>query len=98
VLITSLGRLDKHLIQEEYKVMHRQRFLWTGIAAAGSLVVGGVVYRAFAAEVARANARVGIGSQVFQTRFGSMEYAVAGDGSLKIRHGSNEQLFSVVSA
>lgn len=60
--------------------MHRGRFLWTGIAAAGSLVVGGAVYRAFAAELARARAHIGTGSQVFQTRFGPMEYAVAGNG------------------
>jgi pimeloyl-ACP methyl ester carboxylesterase len=44
------------------------------------LVVAGVVYRAFAAEIARARARIGTGSQVFQGRFGPTEYAVVGDG------------------
>jgi len=69
--------------------MNRRHFLWTGIAAAGTLVAGGAVYRAFAAEMARQRARIGAGSEVFQSRFGTMEFAVAGNGQPAIMiHGT----------
>jgi 2-hydroxy-6-oxonona-2,4-dienedioate hydrolase len=69
--------------------VHRRNFLWTGIAALSSLSVGGAVYRAFADEMGRVHARITSGSQVFHSRFGLMEYAVAGKGPTAIMiHGT----------
>lgn len=60
-------------------MVNRRRFLWLGLAA-GAVVATAGTWRAYSAEMARARARIGAGSVVFQSRFGAMEYAVAGDG------------------
>lgn len=60
--------------------MNRRRLLLLGLAGAGVLATGGAVWRSFSADIARARARISSGSAVFQSRFGAMEYAVAGEG------------------
>ncbi len=60
--------------------MNRRTFLWCGLAAAVIAAAGSVSWRAFSAEMARARDRVGTGSRVFQSRFGTMEYAAEGFG------------------
>ena len=60
--------------------MQRRRFLWFGLASASALVAGSAVWRAFGADMERARARLSGRSAVFQSRFGAMEYAVAGSG------------------
>jgi 2-hydroxy-6-oxonona-2,4-dienedioate hydrolase len=68
--------------------MNRKRLIWAGVAAA-VLISCGAIYRSFANHIALANERVQQGSQVFESRFGSMEYAVAGSGSPAIMiHGT----------
>lgn len=52
---------------------------WT-VFAASLLAIAGVVYSKLAREIGRARVRVGTGSKVFNSRFGLMEYAMAGDG------------------
>ncbi len=59
--------------------MHARHFLWIGIAVAGALLAGGAIYGAFSADLSAERARVNQGSELFQSRFGAMEYAVAGD-------------------
>lgn len=61
--------------------MQRRAFLVAGAGLAGSLIAGGVVYRAFAADLALQRARVGSGSTLHQSPFGAIEYAIAGAGS-----------------
>jgi len=51
----------------------------TGLAGAAALA-GGATWNAFATDIARARANVRGLSSVFQSRFGAMEYAVAGQG------------------
>ncbi|HWE16952.1 MAG TPA: hypothetical protein VG758_07200 [Hyphomicrobiaceae bacterium] len=47
----------------------------------------------YAAELARARARIGTGSVIFQSRFSTMEYAVAGEGPPAIMiHGTGGAL------
>lgn len=60
--------------------MHRRRFLWFSLAGGAALLAGGAVWRAFATDMARARARISGRSAVFQSRFGTMEYATAGSG------------------
>ncbi len=65
--------------------MRRREFLWLGVAAAGIAAAGVLSWRAFTAERLRARSKtqlgsVPVGSTVFESRFGPMEYAVAGDG------------------
>jgi 2-hydroxy-6-oxonona-2,4-dienedioate hydrolase len=60
--------------------MNRRGFLILGLASAAVVAAGGVTWRAFSAEIARARSRVATGSTVFQSRFGRMEYATAGNG------------------
>ncbi len=59
--------------------MRRRRIIQLGLGA-GAVMAGTSIWRVFSGELARARARVGTGSQVFASRFGAMEYAVAGDG------------------
>jgi 2-hydroxy-6-oxonona-2,4-dienedioate hydrolase len=66
--------------------MNRRQLLWAG---AGATLAGGLVYHSFKHDMAVAFARVGAGSQIFESRFGPMEYAVAGDGPASIMiHGT----------
>jgi pimeloyl-ACP methyl ester carboxylesterase len=60
--------------------MQRRQVLWLGLAGIGAFLAGGATWRAYAAEMARARARIRGRSVVFQGRFGAMEYAVAGAG------------------
>ena len=59
--------------------MHAGHFLWIGIAVAGALLGGGAIYQAFSDDLSAERARVNQGSELFQSRFGAMEYAVAGE-------------------
>jgi 2-hydroxy-6-oxonona-2,4-dienedioate hydrolase len=51
-----------------------------GLASVAAAAAGGVAWRAFSTERARARSRVSTGSTVFEGRFGAMEYATAGNG------------------
>lgn len=59
--------------------MDRRRILKLGVAAS-ALVAGGAAWHAFAAEMARARARVAAGSSLIESRFGALEYGTAGEG------------------
>ena len=59
--------------------MRRRTVLGLGLAA-GVAIAGGATWRACARDVAAARARTRGRSEVFQSRFGQMEYAIAGDG------------------
>lgn len=61
--------------------MRRRTFLWLGLAGVGALLAGGATLRSFSTELERARARLNGRSVVFKSRFGDMEYAVAGDGA-----------------
>jgi len=50
------------------------------MAGAAAVVAGGLTWRSFSSAVSNAAARVRGRSEVFQSRFGDMEYAQAGDG------------------
>ena len=66
----------------------RRRFLALGLAGA-ALVASGATWRAFASEMTRARARLEGRSEVFQGRFGPMEYAAAGSGpAILMIHGT----------
>lgn len=58
--------------------MDRRGFLILGLASAAA--AGGATWRTFSAEMARACSRVSTGSALFESRFGAMEYAMAGIG------------------
>jgi len=60
--------------------MRRRRFLGIGMAGAAAVVAGGLTWRSFSNAVSNAAARVRGRSEVFQSRFGDMEFAQAGDG------------------
>lgn len=60
--------------------MRRRRFLILGLVATGAALAGGAVWRSFSTEIAEARARTRGRSEVFESRFGIMEYAVAGTG------------------
>jgi 2-hydroxy-6-oxonona-2,4-dienedioate hydrolase len=62
-------------------MISRRTFLTFGAASAVALVGAGAVGSAYVSAVARARRRVASGSAMVETRFGPMEYAVAGDGS-----------------
>lgn len=69
--------------------MQRRHFLRLSLAGAGALIAGGVVWRAFDADIEQARARTRGRSQVIETRFGAMEYAEAGAGPpLLMVHGT----------
>lgn len=59
--------------------MASRRWVLIGLAGAAALV-GGATWNAFATDISRARANVRGLSSVFQSRFGAMEYAVAGRG------------------
>jgi pimeloyl-ACP methyl ester carboxylesterase len=61
-------------------MISRRTFLGLGIAAGGAVLAGAAVASAYATAMADAEARVSSGSSVIPTRFGAMEYAVAGEG------------------
>ena len=58
--------------------MWRRRFLRLELAGASAVFAGGATWRAFSADMARARQRTRGRSTVFRSRFGAMEYAVAG--------------------
>ncbi len=60
--------------------MRRRSVLLLGLAGAGGLLAGAGLWRSFSGEVRRARARLAGRSHVFASRFGAMEYAVAGTG------------------
>lgn len=60
--------------------MDRRHLLLAGLAGLGATSGAGAVAVAFRRDLARAKARVHGGSEIFTSRFGSMEYAVAGNG------------------
>ena len=62
------------------RAMRRRRFLILGLVGAGAALAGGAVWRSFSTEIAEARARTRGRSEVFESRFGAMEYAVAGTG------------------
>jgi 2-hydroxy-6-oxonona-2,4-dienedioate hydrolase len=59
--------------------MNRRQFIGLGLAS-GVAVVGGICWRSFSAAMADARSRTSKGSRVIENRFGTMEYAVAGNG------------------
>lgn len=61
--------------------MHRRRLLWLGLTGAAALLAGGSVWRSFTTDMARARARISGRSALIQSRFGAIEYAVAGEGA-----------------
>jgi 2-hydroxy-6-oxonona-2,4-dienedioate hydrolase len=68
--------------------VNRWRLFWASVIVV-ALVGGGAFYCNFTYDIAEAKARVQQGSQVFESRFGPMEYAVAGNGPLVIMiHGT----------
>ncbi len=61
--------------------MRRRELIWTGLAAGAALVAGGSVVQAFDADLDRARQRLSaLDAEVFESRFGAMEYAIAGEG------------------
>lgn len=60
--------------------MRRRRFLILGLVGAGAAMAGGAVWRSFSTETAEARARTRDRSEVFESRFGAMEYAISGTG------------------
>src|ERR1051325_2374661 len=61
--------------------MSKKRILLGLAAAAGAVSIGGVfVWRKFTAELSAEKARARRGSRIASTRFGQMEFAVAGSG------------------
>lgn len=68
--------------------MHRRALILGLIGLAGA-AASGVTWSAFAADMRRARARIGGRSQLMQSRFGALEYAVAGEGApVLVVHGS----------
>jgi pimeloyl-ACP methyl ester carboxylesterase len=60
--------------------MNRRRYIWLGLTSLGGLGAWSAIHAAFSADMARARARLEGMSTVFNSRFGQMEYAVAGQG------------------
>jgi 2-hydroxy-6-oxonona-2,4-dienedioate hydrolase len=58
----------------------RRRLLLLGALGAGAALVGGAGWRSFSDAVAEARALTRGRSEVFENRFGTMEYAIAGTG------------------
>lgn len=59
----------------------RRAFLGLGIAASAAAMTAGGVWAAYWRAISRAEARVASGSTTIPSRFGTMEYATAGEGS-----------------
>jgi pimeloyl-ACP methyl ester carboxylesterase len=60
--------------------MRRRGVLLLGLAGAGGLLAGAGLWRSFSGEMQQARARLTGRSEIFESRFGAMEYAVAGAG------------------
>ena len=60
--------------------MRRRRFLWLGLLSASAVIAGGATWRVFARDIRAAEARTRSRSGVFASRFGTIEYAIAGAG------------------
>ncbi|MEQ1652176.1 MAG: hypothetical protein ABL897_06800, partial [Hyphomicrobium sp.] len=58
-----------------------RRSLLLGLAGLGALAAGGVTWRSFSVEIAKARANTRGRSTVFESRFGAMEFAEAGTGA-----------------
>ena len=70
-------------------MVSRRSFLVLGAAAAGLAAAGGGVAVAYHRAISRAEDRIATGSQTIRTSFGTMEYAVEGDGRpLLMIHGT----------
>jgi pimeloyl-ACP methyl ester carboxylesterase len=68
--------------------MTRRKFMWLA-AASGLALGGGAVHLAYRASLGQAIGRLEGRSQVFQSRFGTTEYATAGEGpQLLMIHGT----------
>lgn len=66
----------------------RRRVL-AALAAAAGFAIGGITYGAFAADLAATRRRLAGRSRVIATRFGALEYAIAGEGApLLMVHGT----------
>ncbi len=61
-------------------MMTRRAFLALGAASAAVLAGGGYAWSSYRSAIAAARERVATGSEVLSTRFGGLEYAVAGEG------------------
>jgi pimeloyl-ACP methyl ester carboxylesterase len=62
-------------------MISRRAFLALGVASGAIVAGGGVAWSAYASAIAAARARIGTGSLTVKTRFGVMEYAIAGEGA-----------------
>ena len=60
--------------------MRRRRFLILGLVSTGAALAGGAAWQSFSTEIAEARARTRGRSEVFESRLGAMEYAIAGTG------------------
>ena len=82
-MMEAMGLLDRLCRRRPAgygRAMRRRRFLILGLVGAGAALAGGAVWRSFSTEIAEARARTRGRSEVFESRFGAMEYAVAGTG------------------
>lgn len=61
-------------------MLSRRTFIGLGLAAGGTVLAGGAVASAYSRSISAARARVSGGSSTVETRFGTMEYASAGEG------------------
>ena len=62
-------------------MVSRRTFLGLGIAAGGAVLAGGAIGSSYWTAITAAQARASTGSTTIPTRFGAMEYAVAGEGA-----------------
>lgn len=70
-------------------MLSRRTLLFLGAVGAGGIVAGGAAMATFAADLAEAEARLDGAGSLAPTRFGTMEYAVAGEGPpVLMVHGS----------
>jgi 2-hydroxy-6-oxonona-2,4-dienedioate hydrolase len=61
-------------------MMQRRTFLASSLAGLAGLIAGGYAWRAFSADMAAERSRISVGSRVVQSRFGAIEYGIAGEG------------------
>jgi 2-hydroxy-6-oxonona-2,4-dienedioate hydrolase len=59
--------------------MNRRQLIGLGLASVVA-IASGMCWRSYSAAIAVARVRISKGSSIFEGRFGTMEYAVAGDG------------------
>lgn len=70
-------------------MVSRRAFIGLGIAAGAAAIAGGAVASAYSRSIRAARKRVSGGSSTVETRFGTMEYAIAGEGRpLLMIHGT----------